>query len=424
MSIKLEARQRLTAAKAPAKAALAFLTEIGFKGLSLKATQEDMIKFWYKGYDNKVLTKHLGKPTSVDKSIRYKFGKAGIVAIWPNNMTVVMKNTGGSGLVVPTKPTLVPDAKVEPEVPVEPTTPPDSHQSPNTPGSTENDNAKVPVTHITPALEARYASIQGLKAPTAQMLFLKALWAFLNTAKFGGRLEAPNFRLLKDMGAQAMSLRGRWTASKRLLEVSPRLYNASQNFFVEVVLHEMCHQAVSEIDGTREAIAQGHGPAWERWMRKVGLNPLRYDPNDNTTYMTPKELADKAVKDAANKARVAENNEVKESKGLQRVMPSDNLPVTVVVNGKALNGMLACRTPNQKGREVWAFVDEEYMNTPGYRGGHAGWQNMWANQIYRYAGTNKELHATTAWKNLIHTVRAYFTQQKLAKQVKRTMGRF
>ncbi len=424
MPIKLEARQRLTAAKASAKAAIAFLTEIGFKGLSLKATQEDLIKFWYKGYDHKVLTKHLGKPTSVDKSIRYTFGKAGVVAIWPNNMTVVMKNVGGSGLVAPAKPALVPDAKHMPLVPDEPATTPEIHQSPNSPGSTENDNSKVPVTHISPAMEARYASIQGIKSPLAQMMFLKALWAYLNTAKFGGQLKAPNFKLLKNMGATSMRLRGRWWASGRLLEIAPRLFNASQNFCVEVVLHEMCHQAVSEIDKVNESsIEKGHGPTWVKWMRHVGLNPLRFDPTDNATFMTPKELKEHEAKKAEIKTQIKQNDATKEEHGLQRMMPFDNTPASIVRNGQLLNGLLVCKGPNQKGREVWVFLEENYIKTHK-AGTNIQWTNTYGDHVYRYAGSDKDALRSEAAGKLATTIRAYFAKQKLARQVKRTIGRF
>lgn len=68
------------------------------------------------------------------------------------------------------------------------------------------------------------------------------------------------------------------------------MFNGSQGYFVETMLHEMCHQAVSEIDQYDDSKENGgHGSHWAHWMKKVGLNPLRYDKNRGITYMSPQE---------------------------------------------------------------------------------------------------------------------------------------
>lgn len=382
---------RLMASKASVKDSLTFLTELGFQGLSLKANMDEMIKFWYKDYDKKVLEKHLGKPKATDSNIKYDMGTKGVVSIWPNNKTVVLKNAKTQGPAVKEPKITEPKIeKIQPDVKDVPL------QTPNTPGSKENDDSKVPVTHISADLEREYASIRGIKSPMAQMHFLKKLWHYLNQSKFGGKMTEPNFRLLKTQSAQSMRLRGRWWPSKRLLEVSPRLYNATQNFFVEIVLHEACHQAVSEIDKSRDYEKQGHGPQWTKWMRHVGLNPSRFDPNDNTVYMTPQELKQEEEKKAARQVIIDKTKQMVQEKGLKPIWPEPNKFATILREGKEYHGILAGRWKH-KGREVWSFIPEE--NLERFRTTKTlAWLNTWPNVIYEYQGTNQALLSTSLAK--------------------------
>ncbi len=394
--IRIEAAQRLTAAKASVNAALEFLTEIGFQGLKLKATQNDLIKFWYKGYSKKTVEQHLGKPKTTEPSIRYDFGKAGVVAIWPNNMTVVLKNIGGNQ--APAKPKLpesVPESKPEHE--------PDG-KAPNVPGSKTNDDSKVPIVHISPELEKQYAQIKGIRSPLAQMMFFKELWIFLNTHKFAGRMRMPVLNLMKDMGERSMRARGRWWAHNRKLEVSPRMFNGSQEFFVETVLHEMCHQAVSEIDRTIETDEQGHGPIWRRWMRHVGLNPLRYDPNDNSVYTSDRER--KQQEDAKKERERLEQEALKKAQdqGLVHMKaPTKGSPATVLSKGRVLHGMLIYPWYS-KGHPLWAFLPETTVLL--YQNGQKtiSWVNVSPKDVYEYNGRNLEHHKKPIWDALSRAI--------------------
>lgn len=127
---------------------------------------------------------------------------------------------------------------------------------------------------------------------SAYLGFMSQIWQYFNLRKFAGKMDPPNFRLFKDTGPR-LRKRGHWWARHRELAVAPRLFNASFNVFVEIFLHEMCHQAVSEIDRVVETVNKGHGPYWQAWMRKVGLNPNRYDKNDIAEYLSPEERADR-----------------------------------------------------------------------------------------------------------------------------------
>src|ERR1700737_1591265 len=166
--MKIEAAQRLLAAKASRKDAVTFLTELGFNGLKLKDTQDQLIKFWYKSYDPRTVEKYLDNPfQSTSSSIRYNFGTLGVVAIWPNNKTVVLKNADTTSTrVIPTE-THVPPQIEKPHIVPTKEAPP---VSPNTPGSTENDNTQVPVVHVSPELDAAYLKVQAAgDSPTARL---------------------------------------------------------------------------------------------------------------------------------------------------------------------------------------------------------------------------------------------------------------
>jgi hypothetical protein len=60
------------------------------------------------------------------------------------------------------------------------------------------------------------------------------------------------------------------------------MFNARPPFFYEILLHEMCHLAVWNISKDSDNSEAGHGPTWKNWMVKVGLDPRRFDPTDDT----------------------------------------------------------------------------------------------------------------------------------------------
>ncbi|QDH83610.1 SprT-like domain-containing protein [Achromobacter phage Motura] len=131
-------------------------------------------------------------------------------------------------------------------------------------------------------------SIRSNSPNQAKLLTIKYLWNLLNKSKFKGELDEPNFTLLKDQGSH-FKLRGYWQRIGRNLALSPRLFNAKPEIFLEILVHEMCHQATSEISMVYSEPEAGHGPVWKSWMVKCGLDPSRYDKNSNDDYLTPEQ---------------------------------------------------------------------------------------------------------------------------------------
>lgn len=418
----------LLASKADEAQAKILLQELGFKGLVLKLSSEDRISFKYATADTKFLDKHLGKSKQIGPtSIYWKFGADGTIVVKSGSKVVVLKNSVRNSKAVKEletkiehevhKPVPAPLPKAAPppvhtpqleapKEPIETHVPVHTPQTPNTPGSKENDDDKVPHVAISDTLVKQYGWAQNSDNGTYRIQFLTHLWHFLNTNKFHGDLDVPQFRLLKNMGATSMRLRGRWWPRQHLLEIAPRLFNAHIAFFVEVVLHEMCHQAVTEIDKADwDNSEKGHGPHWKAWMRKVGLNPNRFDPQDNSTYMTPEELGDHEAKKREQevKKKILQN-EITDRKLVRVWRLEEKMPATVKWNNQVYDGLIIC--PVNKAGSKWAFIKE---------GGQNSTQHMIIsiNDVYKYDGADESKFEQPVWQAIAdRTIRYYL--QKLA----------
>lgn len=123
--------------------------------------------------------------------------------------------------------------------------------------------------------------------------YMKTLWKKANHMFFNNELLPCTFTLGKDTGAWFKN-RGMWRPAKRTLQISVRLFNGLEAYAVSTIVHEMCHQAVTDISkvaGGTEKVRKGHGPIWEDWMRKCDLVPRQYDMTSNREYMKPKDAS-------------------------------------------------------------------------------------------------------------------------------------
>lgn len=121
-------------------------------------------------------------------------------------------------------------------------------------------------------------------------MFLKQFWKWANEEKFEGRLPKPaEFKILREISGRQFRSRGLWYSRRRILAISPRLFYAPIELAAETIIHEMCHQAVTDLDKVHSMVEQGHGIEWKTWMVRVGLNPKRYDVNENQVYMSKHE---------------------------------------------------------------------------------------------------------------------------------------
>lgn len=118
--------------------------------------------------------------------------------------------------------------------------------------------------------------------------YMIQLWKCLNAEKFGSRMKIPKIQVGTGMGPRVRGSYLGLSNGSGVLGMAPFMFNGREPFFLEVFLHEMCHESVWEIDGlhSKHQTEKGHGPDWQRWMTRVGLDPRRYDPTDDFEYKT------------------------------------------------------------------------------------------------------------------------------------------
>jgi len=141
---------------------------------------------------------------------------------------------------------------------------------------------------LPPAAIEKLKQVKSNSPNQLKLLTIKYLWNQINKIKFESKLEEPNLEMMRDQGSN-FKLRGYWQPFGRRLALSPRLFNAKPEIFLEILVHEMCHQATSEISHVYGEPEKGHGPVWKSWMVKCGLDPSRYDRNTNDEYLTPQQ---------------------------------------------------------------------------------------------------------------------------------------
>lgn len=117
-----------------------------------------------------------------------------------------------------------------------------------------------------------------------KLAYLKTLWINVNRQLCGGRLKRAKLDLSKHRTAGEIGysgyVLGSWVPSTRTLSVSRRLFTIGQEgFALQTIVHELCHQAVTDVDG--EAGDISHGGPWQAWMKKAGLKPQAvFSPDD------------------------------------------------------------------------------------------------------------------------------------------------
>lgn len=125
---------------------------------------------------------------------------------------------------------------------------------------------------------------EKIKTDADRIKYMQHVHKKANMLIFDNRLQLPNIRFLKEQQAKSFRRRGHWQASKNEIAMSRRVFNAGEDKFLEIFVHEMCHQAVSRLDRVIDT-NKGHGPYWTAWMVKAGIPPSRYDMTDTQEYM-------------------------------------------------------------------------------------------------------------------------------------------
>ena len=128
--------------------------------------------------------------------------------------------------------------------------------------------------------------------------FTAECWKIFNKEKFSNRLDLPvilvaakhqSKNMATAFGVFTYRLLGSGNIGMQLF-ISTRTFKKSFSMYLEVLLHEMCHQATVTISKLPDG--GGHGEVWQHWMTKVGLDPKRFnykDFDDDSTESLEKE---------------------------------------------------------------------------------------------------------------------------------------
>ncbi len=327
----------ITASQADVEKATSYLHTLGFSGLTFEDHPADnWIRLKYKDYNKFILDKTFGPHKKAPKGrIQWIVPNLGAIYVNEKRKRVLIQNIEQVEKRHPPKPL--------PKVDIPPYNP--------------NVDKKV---WASDQLIDLYKKIQAAGNPRAACLdFMKKIWSYWNQHKFQNQMDIPTLGFLKDVGLK-MRKRGVWRHGGinniREILITPRLFNARFDVFAEIFLHEMCHQAVSEINKVRETANKGHGPLWAGWMRKVGLEPNRYDKTDNVEYMTPQERAQKEA--AEDRKEEAKEGLTKKYYSINNVK-AEPIPILYVnQEGKRLNGYLFFDPSRPK---VPTFISDEQL---------------------------------------------------------------
>jgi hypothetical protein len=191
----------------------------------------------------------------------------------------------------PARPTIQkPVQPTTPITPVKPVPPPEIFQRKEDTNEPHINIAKLRIPKAIADQYDRLTNTDGsLVSPQAMRFFLRTLWQHVNRQCFDNKLQRIDFDYLRSSDISRMKKRAHWAPHKRKIEIHPKVFGASFPVFVELFVHELCHQAVTdingpEVDAAEWKVAKGHGPVWKAWMVKCGLNPSRYDQNGNWKY--------------------------------------------------------------------------------------------------------------------------------------------
>lgn len=169
-------------------------------------------------------------------------------------------------------------------------------QSPTAPDASVTHDNERPRTYDVPnetqTEQLRIVYETQIRASTNQATirrFMLDLWKAANKESFGGKLR-PVKKFLVIPATGRFGIRAFWHSKYRILVFTNLVLKSSWEKFREIFLHELCHQAVTDVEygGKPHALGElaGHGPDWQAWMRRVGLEPKQYDDSTFSEYMT------------------------------------------------------------------------------------------------------------------------------------------
>ena len=242
-----------------------------------------------------------------------------------------------------------------------------------------------------------------------------SLWEHFNNLKFDNKLTKPIIRFTKDTG-ENFRVRGNYWPGRNMFGFNRRLVNAPYEKFKQIFLHEMCHQAVHVISRADETdwvqLLGGkrdpHGPKWQDWMIKIGLNPSRLDHTKNEEYMHEEEKE-------INKEKKNDYND--NIATAVRTSPRENKPIRWydTTNKKWHVGFIVC--PNDAQAKRWVVIED--MNSSRYFMVPPSFMYELESEKDKHTMTNPKWKQTA--ENLKYSLEQHKDFKKSAKEVKKMM---
>jgi predicted SprT family Zn-dependent metalloprotease len=223
--------------------------------------------------------------------------------------------------------------------------------------------------NIPAELTAKLVSVLGKSTEKQKNDVLMLFHKHLNTQLFGGRLKRipvgvyPNSARTRLLGVYTGGYRSQSIGINAKLFREPSMLGE----LLTVIVHEMCHQAVDNLDVDPDRSEGGHGANWRSWMRKCGLPPDRYAAQD--TGATAEEKRESKRTEVTQKARKDQIQKEAKARGYENF---GNLKPGDIILLASRNGMYAMfvRVHSTKSGRIWVFaaVDEhnEVSKDKGY----------------------------------------------------------
>jgi predicted SprT family Zn-dependent metalloprotease len=252
-------------------------------------------------------------------------------------------------------------------------------------------------------------NFQNIKTKDDIIKYAKLKWRILNLKYFKDQLNSDiKITLQKNTDAERLSRLGSYIGDWNMITLHPRLVNAGKEVFDTVLCHEMCHQAVHDIDKTSEIhIHQGHGPLWVKWMKKCHLPPDIKSDVGVINLMTSREKTEFEIK----KQEIEKAKKERDDKNMKRVYPEEMKPAQFYSNTelKWVKGLIVC--PNDKKGERWAFADK--LGAPT-------WKIVMRDKFYELPEDEKSKYLNSDWVNTSERIKNYYIRQEQNKQLKRS----
>ena len=275
------------------------LKSFGFSGLTLVSAEGDTTTLRFQDYNHSSLVKSLGQPTLAGggKVAVFQIPKVARIGVSPTNSVLRFISEADTGV-----------ATVQHHLGF----------------------VKVPPAYSTAYLKASINT--GHQVP-----YLRKIWEFLNKTKFAGKMVEPRLGVKESLGAGVRAhYIGNRSFTAGTIEVARFLFNAREPFFLEVFLHEMCHQATREISRSLDMSENGHGAVWQQWMVDVGLDPRRFDPTDPAEYQTHTEFVQK---ESELNQRYGSRAKEADLKALRKLTGPPHGTVIMLFQGRLLEGL-------------------------------------------------------------------------------------